>query len=198
VSLTEAEIQDGPPRREAHAVLFRCMVDFLASRGLTEAVKAAVPEQTRHDIGRPPWADRWLRASAVEDVVQALHGIGGPALNLELGRFLARRMTEGRLRPVVAGIFSVLGKSPAALFKSLNVCFSLAWRGILFRYETFGVEHHVVAHFSADAPPPGMHHALRGAFLHVFELSGARGAISEPRVLPEENGGVQVQYRLRF
>jgi hypothetical protein len=198
VSLTEAQLEAGPPRREAHAVLFRCLVDFLASRGLTEAVKAAVPEQTRRDIAHPPWADRWLRASAVEDVVHALHGIGGPALNLELGRFLARRMTEGRLRPVVTGIFSVLGKSPAALFKSLNVCFSLAWRGILFRYEAEGAEHQVVARFPAEPPPPGMHHALRGAFLHVFELSGARGAVSEPRILADRNGGVQVQYRLRF
>lgn len=197
MNVAEAQAE-GPPRREAHAILFRCMIDFLESRGLVEAVTQVVPEQTRRDLARPPWADRWLRASTVDDVVDALHGIGGPALNLELGRFLARRMTEGRLRPVVTGIFSVLGKSPTALFKSLNVCFSLAWRGILFRFDSEGAEPQVVARFVAEAPPLGMHHALRGAFLHVFELSGARGAVSEPRVFPEGNGGVQVQYRLRF
>ena len=43
-----------------------------------------------------------------------------------------------------------------------------------------------------------MHHALRGAFLHVFELSGTRGEISEPELLDEERGAVRVRYLVRF
>jgi hypothetical protein len=179
------------PQREAHALFFRSVTEFLAARHLTEPVRKRVPEQTRRSMDQPPWADRWLGAEAVEDIVHA-------PLNLQLGRFTARQMSDGRLRPIIAGIFAVLGRHPAALFKSLDVCFSLALRGISFSYEVGETDRCVIAHFHGGKVPEGMHHALRGAFLHVFELSNTRGEISEPELLEEDGGDVRIRYLVRF
>ena len=186
------------PPREVHALFFRSVTAFLAARHLSEPVRKRVPEQTRRSMDQPPWADRWVGSEAVEDIVQALHELGGAPLNLQLGRFAARSMSDGRLRPIIAGIFAVLGKHPAALFKSLDVCFSLAMRGISFNYEVSETDRCVIARFHGGNVPEGMHHALRGAFLHVFELSGTRGEISEPELLDEERGAVRVRYLVRF
>jgi hypothetical protein len=181
-----------------HALFFRSVTDFIAARHLTEAVRKLVPEQTRRNIDHPPRTDRWLGSEAVEDIMDALHELGGAPLNLQLGRFTARQMSDGRLRPIIAGAFAVLGKSPTALFKSLDVCFSLAMRGISFRYEASETQRVVIARFHGGSVPEGVHHALRGAFLHVFELSNARGEVSEPELLEEDRGGVRVRYLVRF
>jgi hypothetical protein len=199
VSCAASPLEEEPvPPREAHALFFRSVNEFLAARHLTAPVRARVPEQTRRSMDSPPWADRWLGSEAVEDIVHALHELGGAALNLQLGRFAARRMTDGRLRPVISGIFAVLGKHPAALFKSLDVCFSLAMRGINFRYEVEDDHRFVIAHFHGGGVSEGVHHALRGAFLHVFELSNTRGDIAEPEVLEEARDAVRVRYLVRF
>ena len=168
------------------------------ARHLLEPVRKLVPEQTRRSIDAPPWLDRWCGSQALEDILRALFQLGGAPLNLQLGRFSARRMSDGRLRPVIAGIFAVLGKSPASLFKSLDVCFSLAMRGISFRYEVTETERFVTATFRGGNVPEGMHHALRGAFLHVFELADARGEIADPELLEEDEGNVRVRYLVRF
>jgi hypothetical protein len=186
------------PQREAHALFVRSVVEFLTVRHLTEPVRKLVPERTRRSIDQPPSSDRWLGSQAVEDIQRALHELGGAPLNLQLGRHAARQMTDGRLRPIISGIFAVLGKSPTALFKSLDMCFSLAMRGISFSYEVSETERCVIAHFRGENVPEGMHHGLRGAFLHIFELSNTRGEISEPELLHQEGQIVRVRYLVRF
>ncbi|HEX4382457.1 MAG TPA: hypothetical protein VH083_05900 [Myxococcales bacterium] len=194
-----AILDDEPvPQREAHALFFRSVTEFLVVRHLLEPVRKLVPEQTRRSIDQPPWIGRWFGSQALEDIQRALHDLGGAPLNLQMGRFSARRMSDGRLRPVIAGIFAVLGKSPESLFKSLDVCFSLAIRGVSFRYEVTETERFVIASFRGGNVPEGMHHALRGAFLHVFELANAQGEIAEPELLDEEEGCVRVRYLVRF
>jgi hypothetical protein len=189
---------DPPPQREAHALFFRSVTEFLVARHLLEPVRKLVPEQTRRTIDTPPWSDRWFGSQAIEDIQRALHELGGAPLNLQLGRFAARRMSDGRLRPIIAGIFAVLGKSPESLFKSLDICFSLAMRGISFRYEVTETERFVVVSFRGGNVPEGMHHALRGAFLHVFELASARGEIAEPEPLEADEVGERIRYLIRF
>lgn len=189
---------DQSSRRETHALFLHAVMEFLAARRLTDPVKKRVPEHTRRTLERPPLADRWIPAHAVEDVFEALHDLGGPPLNLQLGKFAASRMTEGRLRPLIAGIFSLRGKSPESIFKSLDVCYSLAMRGVSFTYQGSRRAALVVASFAGGNVHEGAHHAVRGALLHAFELTQAHGEVDPPELIADDGAAVRIRYAVRF
>jgi hypothetical protein len=184
--------------RQAHAMLVHAVIEFLAQRGLTDPVRMRVPEQTARTLDNPPWADRWVGSQSVEDVLDAIHGLGGASLVEELGRFAAQRLSEGRVRPVIAGIFSVLGKSPDSLFKSLDVCGSLAMRGVSFSYRVSPTSRSVVAWLRGGNVSEASRHALRGALQHAFDLAGVQGEVGAPEVLPDGAQGARIGYAVRF
>lgn len=189
---------DQTSRRETHSLFLHAVLEFLAARRLTEPVKKRVPEHTRRILERPPLADRWIPAHAVDHVFEALHDLGGAPLNLQLGKFTARRMTEGRVRPLVAGIFSLRGKSAEAIFKSLDVCYSLAMRGISFSYQASPQAAFVLASFAGGGVPEGAHHAVRGSLLHAFELAGTHGEVDPPQLIADDGEAVRIRYGVRF
>jgi hypothetical protein len=193
-----AQSGENPVPRQAHAMLVRAVIEFLAERRLMEPVRKRVPEQTARCLDNPPWPDRWVGSQAVEDVFDAVHDLGGASLGVELGRFVARRLSEGRVRPVIAGIFSVLGKSPEALFKSLDVCGSLALRGVSFSYRVSPGGRSVIADVRGGRVSEASGHALRGALLHAFDLAGADGEIGAPEPLPDGPEGARIGYAVRF
>ncbi|HUJ25204.1 MAG TPA: hypothetical protein VLW85_04245 [Myxococcales bacterium] len=181
--------------RQAHAVFFRAIVAFLEERGLTARVRERVSEPTRWVIDRPPWIGRWIPSLPVDEIESVLFEIGGAQLNVSLGRFAAEQMVHKRLTPVVNALFAVLGRSPESLFRNLNLCFSLATRGISFAYVAGGSDgKHVVAHFCGQGTPEAAWHALRGALMHAFVISGTRGAVGEPVRVTETEQGVTVRY----
>jgi hypothetical protein len=181
-------------QRETHAVLFKAMADFLVARNLASEVRRRVPERVRRAIDRPPLPQSWMPSSSTEEIVRAVYELGGAPLALQLGKFVARQLCEGRLRPLIEQIFATLGKSPAALFRMLNLSSSLAVRGITFRYEG----DYVVAWYRGGHVPVGSFHALRGHLLQAFELTGTHGEVGEPELVAEDGEGVQVRYRVLF
>ena len=81
------------------------------------------------------------------------------------------------------------------MFRKLNLCFSLATRGISFAYVAGGSEgKQVVAHFRGQGTPEAAWHALRGALMHAFVISGTRGEIGEPVKVTETEQGITVRY----
>jgi len=107
-------------------------------------------------------------------------------------------MTEGRLRPLIDGIFSLRGKSPESLFKSLDVCYSLAMRGISFTYQGSRRGAFVVASFAGGGVHEGAHHAVRGSLLHAFELAETHGEVDPPELLAGDGEAVRIRYGVRF
>jgi len=185
--------------RQAHAIFFRSILSFLEQRELVARVRARVSAPTRFTIERPPWIGRWLPSEPVDEIETALQELGGPELNVELGRFAARQMVHHRLQPIVTAVFAVLGRSPEAIFRNLNLCFSLATRGINFAYVAGGEQgKQVVAHFRGPGTPEAAWHALRGALGHAFDVAGARGAIGAPVKLAETEAGVTVRYPVEW
>ena len=176
-------------------MFFRAILSFLDARSLTLQVRERVSEPTRWVMDRPPWIGRWLPSLPVDEIESALFDLGGAQLNVDLGRYAAEQMVHKRLTPVVNAIFAVLGRSPESVFRNLNLCFSLATRGISFAYVAGGSEgKHVAAHFRGQGTPEAAWHALRGALMHAFILTGARGAIGEPVKVAETEQGVTVRY----
>jgi hypothetical protein len=190
----ESYDDDESPQREAHAIFFRAMVDFLKARHLTDGVRARVPERVRRAIENPPPPQCWLPSQNVDEIVRAVQELGGPPIVVQLGKYVARQMAEGRLKPVIACIYAVLGKSPTAMFRTLNVSFSLAVRGMSFRY----AGDFVIVHYRGGHVPDGAFHALRGSLLYIFELTGVNGQVGEPEPLGEDATGVHVRYRILF
>jgi hypothetical protein len=191
----KAETRTSSSPRQAHAVFFRSVIAFLESRGLTAQVRERVSEPTRWAIDRPPWIGRWIPSLPVDEIETALHELGGAPLNVELGLFAAQHMVSKRLTPILNAVFAVLGKSPEAVFRNLNLCFSLATKGISFAYVAGGREgRHVVAHFRGQGTPVAAWHALRGALMHAYEVSGTVGDIGEPVKVNETEEGVTVRY----
>jgi len=109
----------------------------------------------------------------------------------------AQNVASKRLTPVLNAIFAVLGRSPDAVFRNLNLCFSLATKGISFAYVAGGREgKHVVAHFRGPGTPEAAWHALRGALMHAYDVSGTVGAIGEPVKVTENDQGITLRYPL--
>jgi hypothetical protein len=185
--------------RQAHGLFFRAILDFLRSRGHLEEVLSMVSEPTRRYIDRPPWAGRWIPSQPVDEIEEALQRIGGDELNVALGLFAAQQMVAKRIEPIVSAIFALMGRRPAALFRSLNLCFSLATRGISFVYvpedERSGK---VVAHFRGPGTPEAAWHALRGALLYGLDLAGALGEIGEPEPIATAPAGTTVRYAISW
>jgi hypothetical protein len=193
-----AQSGDDVVPRQAHAMLVRAVIEFLAQQRLTDPVRKRVPEQTARSLDNPPWADRWVGSQSVEDVFDAVHELGGASLDAQLGCFVAQRLSEGRVRPVIAGIFSLLGKSPDSLFKSLDVCSSLAMRGVSFSYMVSPSGRSVIAWLRGGNVSVGARHALRGALQHAFELAGVEGEVGAPEALPDGPQGARIGYAVRF
>jgi hypothetical protein len=185
--------KSGSPR-QAQALFFRSILAFLEERCLLAEVVVRVSEPTRWIIRQPPWVGRWIPSLPIDEIESALQEIGGAELNIDLGRFTASKMVSSRLTPVLSGIFSVMGRSPEALFRSLNLCFSLATRGISFVYVPAERGGEVVAHFRGPGTPEGAFHVLRGALLHAFDLVGTRGTVTDPVKVTENEQGVTVRY----
>jgi hypothetical protein len=184
---------DEQPHREAHSLFFRAMVDFLVARHLRDGVRARVPERVRRAIETLPPEGCWLPSQNIEEIMRAVMELGGPPIVVQMGKFVAKKMSEGRLKPVISGIYSVLGHSPAALFRSLNVTSSLAIRGMTFEY----ADDYVTVHYRGGHVPVAAFHTLRGSLKYIFELTGTRGDVGEPEPLTEDASGVRVRYRVR-
>ncbi len=185
--------ESGSPR-QAQALFFRSILSFLEERCLLADVVARVSEPTRCAIRQPPWIGGWIPSLPVDEIEAALQEIGGAEINVDLGRFTASQMVSSRLTPILSAIFSVTGRSPEALFRSLNLCFSLATRGISFVYVPAERGGGVVAHFRGPGTPEGAFHVLRGALMHAFDVVGTRGTVSEPVKEAEDEQGVTIRY----
>src|ERR1041384_7114754 len=169
VSLTT---NDSTSPRQAQALFFRSILAFLEERQLLAEVVGRVSVPTRWTIEQPPWIGRWIPSLPVDEIEAALQQLGGAELNVELGRYAARNMVSKRLTPILSAVFAVLGRTPEAVFRNLNLCFSLATKGISFAYVAGGREgKHVAAHFKGQGTPIAAWHALRGALMYAFDVS---------------------------
>ncbi len=188
-----------PSPRQAHAIFFRSILAFIEEKQLTAQVRERVSETTRWTIERPPFIGRWIPSSPVDEIETVLQELGGPELNVELGQFAARNMVHRRLQPILNALFAVLGRSPDSVFRNLNLCFSLATKGISFVYVAGGSKgKHVLATFRGQGTPEAAWHALRGALAHAFEVAGTRGKISPPVKVSENERGVTVRYPVEW
>lgn len=185
--------------RQAQALFFRAIVSFVTERGLLGQVVERVSEPTRWVLERPPWIGRWLPSLPVDEIETALQDLGGAELNYQLGLYVARNLVDRRLEPVIGAIFSALGRSPESLFRSLNLCFALATRGINFAYVPEGPEEaNVVSHFRGPGTPEGALHALRGALQYGFDVVGRKGSVGLPVRVAETENGLTVRYPVQW
>ena len=187
--------------RQALGAYFRALIDFIKERGLLEEVTARVSPATREKMQKPPSPLAWVPAAPVDEVQTLLGELGGRPVLVDFGALSARTFGGGMISPVIRAAFLLFGETPASAFASLDNFFTLATRGIAFRWQVLTPNEGIVeARFSGADTPPSAFSVLQGSLQFVFEVSGAKGGQIDPwEVVSGGPAGVSVvRYRVRW
>lgn len=187
--------------RQALGAFFRALLDFVKEKGLFEQVGAKVSPATREKMLKPPSPLSWLESRPIDEVETALGELGGRPLLVEFGLVSARAFGGSMIQPVIRAAFLLFGETPASAFSSLDNFFTLATRGLSFRWRPITANEGVVeARFNGADTPLAAFHVLQGSLQFVFEISGARGGEVDPaEIITGAPAGVSVaRYRVRW
>ena len=187
--------------RQALGAFFRTLLDFTREKGLFEKVSDRVSEETRARMLKPPSPLSWLESRPIDEVETALGELAGRGVLVEFGALSARAFGGSMIQPVIRAAFLLFGETPAAAFANLDNFFTLATRGISFRWRPVTEKTGVVeARFAGTDTPPAAFHVLQGSLQFVFEISGAKGGeIDTAEVVSDSPAGTSVvRYTVRW
>lgn len=187
--------------RQGLGAFFRTLLDFVKEKGLLERVTSKVSVATREKILKPPSPLSWMDSAPIDEVQTALGEIGGRELLVEFGALSARAFGGSMIQPVIRAAFLLFGETPAAAFANLDNFFTLATRGISFRWRQVTAKEGVVeARFAGADTPQAAFHVLQGSLRFVFEISGAKdGEVDPAELVTDPAPDVAVaRYRVRW
>jgi hypothetical protein len=191
--------------RQGLGAFFRTLLDFVKEKGLLEQVRAKVSDETREKMLKPPSPLSWMASKSIDEIQVAIGELAGRPLLVEFGALSARAFGGSMIQPVIRAAFLLFGETPAAAFANLDNFFTLATRGISFRWrQVTGKEGVVEARFAGADTPQAAFHVLQGSLQFVFEISGAKGGEIDPAEVvtgPDAGGNADVaiaRYRVRW
>lgn len=185
--------------REGLGALLRSLLQFVQEKGLEEQVRAGVSEATRKLMDDPPRPLSWIPSASIDEIETVLGALAGKDVLVEFGGRSAREFGGSMIQPVIRAAFLMFGESPASVFANLDRFFTLATRGISFRWtESSPSDGAVEARFEGTDKPVAAWHVLRGSLGFVFEISQAAGEVDPPEVIETTDAATVVRYRVRW
>jgi hypothetical protein len=199
--------------RQGLGTLFRALVEFVAQQGeaeegggqsagatsVREQVRARVSPQTLALMDNPPSSLAWMDSTPIDELEAAVGEVLGDEALLDFGAKVSRLFGLGMMQPVIRAAFLLFGQSPAAVFANLDRFFTLATRGLSFRWTATGDGQGVVeARFDGPGTPHAAYIVLQGSLGFVYEISGTVGEISQPEVVESTAAGAIVRYLVRW
>lgn len=187
--------------RQGLGAFFRTLLDFIKEKGLYEQVLAKVSADTREKMLKPPSPLSWMDSGAIDEVQTAVGELGGRQLLVEFGALSARAFGGSMIQPVIRAAFLLFGETPAAAFANLDNFFTLATRGIAFKWRQVTEKEGVVeARFAGADTPSAAFHVLQGSLHFIFEISGAKDGQVDPAevVTGASPGATLVRYHVRW
>jgi hypothetical protein len=188
--------------RQGLGTLFRALVEFVAQQdpvesagperqSVRERVRALVSPPTLALMDKPPSSLAWMDSTAIDELEVAVGEVLGNEALLEFGVKVSRLFGLGMMQPVIRAAFLLFGQSPAAVFSNLDRFFTLATRGLSFRWISSGDAQGVVeVRFDGPGTPHAAYVVLQGSLRFVYEITGTVGESSD--------AGALVRYRVRW
>jgi hypothetical protein len=197
-----APSSEGPAtigRPQVKGSIIRALVAVLANRGLIAAVGERVSPAARALLLDPPLQTMWVDASVSVEIYQAILEIAGADQLRAISREAINRGLLPLLRATIERVVAVFGASPAMMLSRLDRAAGGTSRGMVYRYtpidDTSG-DFDMEIEGLTDVPL-GPFVSTGGALELIFELCGARGAFSEPQMVPNGKNN-RMHYRVTW
>ena len=178
---------------EVKASLLRSYIHQLQQRGLWDKVKARVSPATLKHLDDPPLASTWIDGLVIEELIEALHAVGGVEAVKEVTKQGQQIGLLAVVKPVVIGLLRLFGATPPTLLSRFGDMSRSSLRGpVEFEWIADGLRSgRFRIHFVGRRNMP------RSAFIGfqtaiqiVCELCGVAGTIAEAELNGSGNGAV--------
>ena len=184
---------------EVKGSIIRALVAVLADRRLLDPVGERVSPAARALLVEPPLQTMWVDARISIEIYQAILEVAGPDQLRAISRESIARGLVPLLRTTIERVLAVFGASPAMLLARLDRAAGGTSKGMVYRYTPID---DTSGDFDMEIPaltdvPLGPFVSTGGALELIFEMCGARGVFSEPRMVPNGKNN-RMYYRVAW
>lgn len=181
--------------RETANMVLRSYRAALDARGLLVQVRAYAEPEVQRVLDSPPLPIGWAPSSVADGLFEAL----GKALPREQVREVGYQAVRDNIGPVLApilrGLLSLFGSTPASIFGNMDRVSAIMVRGITFGWEPESPTAGAVVTRNPVPVPEAIFAGWEGAFLFAFDICGVKGTVDRSELL---DGGKSARTRLRW
>lgn len=195
----ESESSATIARPQVKGSIIRALVAVLGDRHLLSVVGERLSPAARALLLDPPLQTMWIDAGLGIEIYQAILETAGPEQLRAISRESINRGLLPLLRATIERVLAIFGASPAILLARLDRAAAGTSRGMVYRYTPIDESS---GDFDMEIPgltdvPLGPFVSTAGALELIFEMCGARGAFSEPEMVPNGKNN-RMRYRVAW
>ncbi len=162
---------------QTKGTVFRSYLQVLRGMGAYDDVFAKLPAQAQALFQNPPTASQWIDTAIMDQILQSLEVARSPQAVFELGKKTILGPQLVFLKPMIRGVFAVMGANPHHLLGRANSIVMLTSKGTTLSYANTGDKRGIMSVQSVRATPVVAAQLWAGIITAALELCKANGEV---------------------